>query len=251
MRYFLDTEFTEGPQSKFFGLFKTKPTIDLISIAIVSEDNREYYAVSKDFNLKEAWNRCDIHHGIDEEINKIYWIRENVLRPIYEDFIKEYFNDQDIYRDLYPFDYQTMKRVIELVGKPKKVIAREIIQFIYPQTAIKFSDSLEEFHRRSIEYGWPEDDHIKFYGYDCDYDWVVFCWLFGYMKDLPEGFPMYARDLKQMLDEREHDLGYDKDHTGGSYKLEIHPDYPQQSNEHHPLNDARWNKQLFQFIQAL
>ena len=58
MKYFLDTEFIEGNQKRFFG--KTKPTIDLISIGMVAEDGREYYAISKDFNLKEAWNRYDI-----------------------------------------------------------------------------------------------------------------------------------------------------------------------------------------------
>ena len=58
MRYYLDTEFLEGTQKSFFG--KTKPIIDLISIGIVSEGGREYYAISKDFNLKEAWNRYDI-----------------------------------------------------------------------------------------------------------------------------------------------------------------------------------------------
>ena len=52
MKYFLDTEFLEGTQKKWFG--QTKPTIDLISIGIVCEDGREYYAISKDFNLKEA-----------------------------------------------------------------------------------------------------------------------------------------------------------------------------------------------------
>jgi hypothetical protein len=59
MNYYLDTEFIEGQQSlRLFGIpTKSLPTIDLISIGIVSQDGREYYAVSKDFNLKEAWNR--------------------------------------------------------------------------------------------------------------------------------------------------------------------------------------------------
>ena len=57
MKYFIDTEFLEGTQKKWFG--ETKPTIDLISIGIVGEDGREYYAISKDFNIKEAWNRYD------------------------------------------------------------------------------------------------------------------------------------------------------------------------------------------------
>ena len=64
MKYFLDTEFIEGTQKSWFGI-NTKPTIDLISIGIVAEDGREYYAISKDFNLKEAWNRYD------EKINEL------------------------------------------------------------------------------------------------------------------------------------------------------------------------------------
>ena len=71
MNYFLDTEFLEGTQKTLFG--KSKPTIDLISIGIVAEDGREYYAISKDFNLKEAWNRYDIKkewYSIDDSDRK-------------------------------------------------------------------------------------------------------------------------------------------------------------------------------------
>lgn len=67
------------------------------------------------------------------------------------------------------------------------------------------------------KYGKPE-----FWAYYADYDWVVFCQLFGTMMDLPEGFPMYCRDLKQFMDERS--LSYPA----------------QSSEEHHALNDARW-----------
>lgn len=62
MDYYLDTEFLEGTQKKrMFGInINTMPTIDLISIGLVGEDNREYYAVSKDFNLREAWDRFQV-----------------------------------------------------------------------------------------------------------------------------------------------------------------------------------------------
>ena len=53
MKYYLDTEFHEYKKNGI-------DTIELISIGIVAEDGREYYAISKDFNLKEAWNRYDI-----------------------------------------------------------------------------------------------------------------------------------------------------------------------------------------------
>ena len=44
------------------------------------------------------------------------------------------------------------------------------------------------------------DGNIKFWGYYADYDWVRLCWCFGPMIALPEGWPMYCRDLKQVLD---------------------------------------------------
>lgn len=75
-------------------------------------------------------------------------------------------------------------------------------------------------------YGKPE-----FWGYYADYDWVVFCQLFGRMIDLPKGFPMYCRDIKQLCD------------SLGSPKLP-----PQSSTEHHALADARWNKEAWEFL---
>lgn len=43
----------------------------------------------------------------------------------------------------------------------------------------------------------------EFWAYFADYDWVVLCQLFGRMIDLPKGWPMYCRDLKQLADERD------------------------------------------------
>lgn len=39
----------------------------------------------------------------------------------------------------------------------------------------------------------------KFWAYYADYDWVVLCQLYGTMMDLPKGWPMYCRDLKQLV----------------------------------------------------
>ncbi len=75
-------------------------------------------------------------------------------------------------------------------------------------------------------YGAPE-----FWGYYADYDWVVFCQIFGAMIDLPEGWPMYCRDIKQLCD------------SLGNPKLP-----PQTSTEHNALNDARWNKMAYDFL---
>jgi len=73
----------------------------------------------------------------------------------------------------------------------------------------------------------------QFWGYYADYDWVVFCQLFGTMMDLPKGWPMYCRDIKQFCD------------SLGNPKLPA-----QSSTEHNALNDARWNKIAYEFLEA-
>jgi hypothetical protein len=77
------------------------------------------------------------------------------------------------------------------------------------------------------------DEKPEFWGYYADYDWVVFCQLFGTMSELPKGWPMYCRDLKQWCD----DLG--------------NPRLPEQGKgEHHALADAQWNKRAWEYLQA-
>lgn len=154
MRYFLDTEFIEYPN-----------TIDLISIGIRSQDDRNYYAESAAVN----WGRSSD------------WVKQNV-RP----------HLGDPGQRLWPSE-----------------IRDEILAFI-------------------------GDDKPEFWGYYADYDWVVFCWLFGSMVDLPKGWPMYCRDIKQWADQ----LG--------------NPKLPEQeTDEHHALADAKWNKVAFDFLAAL
>jgi hypothetical protein len=152
MRYFIDTEFIErGPNFP----------IQLISIGIVSEDGREFYAVSSDFDPATASE----------------WVKNNVL-----------------------------DRLGSVERWPINYIASRILMFIRAQR--------------------PE-----FWGYYADYDWVVFCQIFGTMMDLPKGFPMYCRDIKQLCDEK------------GNPKL------PEQGKgEHNALADARWNKIAWEFL---
>ena len=73
-------------------------------------------------------------------------------------------------------------------------------------------------------YGSPNGP--EFWGYFCDYDWVVLCQLYGRMIDLPRGFPMFCLDLKQKM----HELGISKS------------DLPQQDvlTLHNALDDAHW-----------
>src|SRR4051812_41018390 len=143
MRYWLDTEFIEAPC-----------TIDLISIGIVAEDDREFYAESAEVDWATAND----------------WVLENV---------RTHLRGPEMARA------EIRDAVLEFVG----------------------------------------DDKPEFWGYYADYDWVVFCWLFGPMISLPQGFPMYCRDIKQLADS----LG--------------NPRLPEQDGtEHHALADARWNR---------
>jgi hypothetical protein len=78
-------------------------------------------------------------------------------------------------------------------------------------------------------YGKPE-----VWAYYAAYDWVALCQLFGAMVDLPKGWPMYCRDVKQLCD----DLG--------------NPKLPEQGKgEHHALADAKWTREAWEFLQSL
>lgn len=156
MKYFLDTEFHEDGK-----------TIDLLSIGIVSEDGREFYAVNAnaDFSRIEKSESCA-------------WLRENV-----------------------------MPHIDRSVAISKFTIRERVLGFV------------------------AGDPSPEFWGYYADYDWVVFCQLFGRMIDLPKGFPMFCRDIKQLAVD------------AGNPTLP-----PQEFAEHHALADARWNRIAHDFL---
>jgi hypothetical protein len=73
----------------------------------------------------------------------------------------------------------------------------------------------------------------EFWGYYSDYDWVVFCQIFGSMINLPEGFPMYCLDIKQLC------------------VMVGNPTLPKQAEgEHNALLDARWNRKAYYYVVA-
>lgn len=157
MDYYLDTEFAERPC-----------TIDLISVALVREDGRFYYAESSEVN--------------EDLCND--WVKKNVL-PKRTDIIRR------------------------------------------PRTEIR--DGLRAF---------VGDDRPRFWGYYSDYDWVVFCWLFGAMIDLPPCWPMYCLDLKQELAR----LNVSKD---------LLPTQDDPAYEHNALCDARWIMKAHQALRRM
>lgn len=217
MKYFIDTEFIEGFKKPLLG--KERHFVDLISIGIVCEDGREYYAISKEFNYKDA----DI------------WVKKNVIFPIVQERVIRY-NEQakrlnmgfrDKPRHL---DVSAITVVQKFEGKTNARIAEEIRQFVIPCSLETAQEKLGITNYSEL----AKEMDIEFWGYYADYDWVVFCSLFGRMIDLPKGFPMYCRDIKQLMDETGLGVEWKRSHC------------PDPKGEHNALVDARWNKELYE-----
>ena len=196
MKYFFDTEFIEDGK-----------TIDLISIGIVAEDGREFYGINLD---------CD-HTKANS------WVKENVLKQLPKKPLRHLYSEE--HREQGWYD--------------KIVLADEVRRFLGADL-IKVTPD-EVFPNGSVKSGALEWQLLKgkespeFWAYYADYDWVVFCQLFGTMMDLPEGFPMYCQDLKQEMDRLQVPLD----------------DLPPQDGEHNALEDARWNKAAYDKLAQL
>ena len=285
MNYYYDCEFLEGKQKERFpiSLFRkeTLPTIDLISIGIVSEDGREYYAISKDFNLKEAWNRFDLketHVPMNKPlkkgsgVKKVYWIRENVLKSIWRQLYQKGYGVMaqiEIMSGAYDsqFTYKILKKLIEKHGKTNKQIAEEVKDFVIEKDAYEtvvcpefyYDDLGKRNANERLQKGelvktvqkLKQKSEINLYGYYSAYDHVCLSWLFGKMMDLPEGFPKYTRDLKQIMDEYAEKVPVAFNMDEGLKAMKFHQDYPKQENEHSAIHDARWNKKLHEFLKSL
>jgi 3' exoribonuclease, RNase T-like len=170
-------------------------TIDLISIGIVCEDGREFYGINWNCNFELANN----------------WVKKNVLAQLpfrssdqpsltHGEPQNNWYNCVDLTKEIATF------LGCEYLGLGKK-----------PAFALRTDVPKPEI-----------------WGYYADYDWVVLCQMFGTMMELPKGFPMYCRDIKQWCDQ----LG--------------NPQLPEQGkDEHNAIADARWNKTAWEFLQKL
>lgn len=220
MRYFIDTEFIEGFHKPLFG--KKRHFIDLISIGIVAEDGREYYAISNEYDYNKASD----------------WVKENVILPLYQSSlsgdIKNILKSENFHKN---------------IGKSNKQIAQDIFEFCAGD-----SITLATAKHYEVDYA---NKGIEFYAYYADYDWVLFCSLFGTMMDLPSGFPMYCKDLKQTIDEKIDLINAKIQLNSPGVSLITHDTikesdltYPKQKNEHNALDDAKWNFELYNFLKS-
>lgn len=170
-KYWFDTEFIEDGK-----------TIELISIGIVAEDGRTFYAENSEADLSYASD----------------WVRDNVINQLCSQAHPSKVSDAWIAAN---GDYGGFLT--------KKELKSELLTFLDPAT-----------------HGKPE-----FWAYYADYDWVAFCQIFGTMMDLPSGYPMYCRDIKQWAD-----------------MLDNPTLPPQLTGEHNALADAKHNVICWEFL---
>lgn len=264
MKVFYDTEFLEGPQKKKFlgfNIGKTAPTIDLISIGMVNERGDEYYAVSKEFNVDEAWNRFQVEKNVNPDFNKkVYWIRENVLYPIFAEMFQkenpeiwsEDFGNMGNfmgYYERYGIGLKYFKELLKIHGKSRKSIANEVHGFCSDDVL-----SIDKAKFYNVQH-----KTVDLYAYYGAYDHVALMWLFGIMMDKPKCLPMFSHDLKSIFQqiEDENVLKTINGNADGSpiqppiVPLKYRDNYPTQDNAHNALDDALWNKKLYEFLVEL
>lgn len=92
MKYFFDTEFIEGECS-----------IDLISIGIIAEDGREYYAISSDFDPSRAnrWVLDNVISRLGNEGRK----SKTLIASEVEDFTSREYGRPEFWADYAAYDW--------------------------------------------------------------------------------------------------------------------------------------------------
>lgn len=205
MKVFIDSEFID-----------TGSKIELISIALVKETGEKYYAINKNCNFRKA----------DQ------WIKDNVISKL------PYRDDN--------FLFFTRRKQEKIKWKNKKQIIDDICLFLNIEKEIsyvirnnllfKYIDYflLKYFPKlisKKINYKYIGKEKIEFWGDYCEYDYVVFCQLFGKMIDLPKGLPMHFYDLRDL-----------------SNYLDIEIPIQDEINRHDALEDALWIKRMYEYL---
>lgn len=202
MRYWFDTEFIENGK-----------TIDLISIGVVAEDGRTYYAINRscDFSKASKWVKENVlvhlppKNPIPTEVSPRVWEESQAWKwrsQIAED-LKQFFKpyeEVELWAYYADYDYIALMQTFgcyiptwQQLSLPKK-----ILQFFH-----LLKGGVGERYLPAIE-------------------------------ACPPGFTFYCRDIKQLCDDLDN------------------PQLPEQGKgEHHALADARWNKQAWEYLTAI
>jgi hypothetical protein len=155
MRYFYDQEFLENGM-----------TIELISIGIVAEDGREYYAVN------EMVNAGELHASI----RRHDWLMGNVVPhlPLARDGVWAHTPPTNSPKE-FSLDLGSIK------VKSLRQIRNEVREF-------------------TSACGEDASNPAELWGYFSAYDHVALMQLWGSMINRPKHLPMYTRDVRQEAD---------------------------------------------------
>lgn len=170
-------------------------TIDLISIGMVAADGRELYCVSEEIGQEP----------LDERIGRDRWLMRHVvphlpLRPDAKITLPEAQHPGRFHLDL------SDNRIM-----PRRMIRNAVREFILAT---------------------PD---VELWAWYSAYDHVALAQLFGRMIHLPDGVPMYTRDLRQ-----------EYDRLGAPAGLPDQPD-----GEHNALADARHVRVRAEWLASL
>ena len=122
MRYFYDTEFIEDGS-----------TIELVSIGIVAEDGREYYAVSTDFHASRAnqWVRKNVLDKLPNPRSKV-WKPNSVIRAEILEFVRSADGDPELWAWVAAYDHVVLAQLWgDMAGLPRLIprFTRELKQY--------------------------------------------------------------------------------------------------------------------------
>lgn len=174
-------------------------TIDLISIGIVTDNGRELYLQNSE---------CAFGYASD-------WVWRNVY-PHLKHFDMRGQRSCSPVRETYDSGLGFRTKTVCYETSCPWLTRREI------------GDAVLAFCDQS-KYGKPE-----FWGYFCDYDWVAFCQLFGTMIQLPKGYPMHCKDIKQWADQL------------GDIRIPA-----ANASNHNALDDAKWVRSAYNYLTEI
>lgn len=122
MRYFYDTEFIEDGR-----------TIELVSIGIVAEDGREYYAVSTDFDASRAnaWVRDNVLDKLPNP-GATVWRSLDTIRAEVLSFLTSSRDDVELWAWVGAYDHVVLAQLWgDMAGLPRSIprYTRELKQY--------------------------------------------------------------------------------------------------------------------------
>ena len=103
-------------------------------------------------------------------------------------------------------------------------------EHVVPKLVGAAAQKSREQIREEIEAFVGYDSSPVFHGYFADYDWVLFCQLWGSMIDLPRHFPQSCMDVRQTALSK------------GRTRKDLPPD---PKDAHNALADARWVRDAY------